>query len=123
MNTTSINENHQPRRHMRLWEGVIGAALLALVAIGLGGCASRYDQSPDTMMIEQAFFTCSKCGSLRGGVFGKGPTKRFQAATASRCVHDWQQVSKGEFQALASERFGVDWSKEIPYWSGQAVTR
>ncbi|MCX6928758.1 MAG: hypothetical protein NT154_36930 [Verrucomicrobia bacterium] len=89
----------------------------------VSGCASRCDQPPKTKMIEQAFFSCSKCGSLRGGVFGKGPTKRFQAATASHCVHDWQPVSYDEFKALATQRFGVDWSKEIPYWSRQTSSK
>lgn len=101
------------------------ARLIFVLALPLciGGCASRYDQPPKTKMIEQAFFSCSKCGSLRGGVFGKGPTKRFQAATASHCVHDWQQVSYEEFKTLATQRFGVDWLKEIPYWSQQTSAK
>lgn len=118
MNTNGVNENLQSHAP-RTWNEVVAAALVAVVAIGLCGCASRYNQPPNTMMIEEAFFTCSACGSLRGGVFGKGPTKQFQAASASNCVHDWQGISKREFQTLASERFGVDWSKEIPYWSEQ----
>jgi hypothetical protein len=102
------------------------ARLIFVLTLALflgGGCVSRYDQPPKTKMIEQAFFSCSKCGSLCGGVFGKGPSKSFQAATASHCVHDWQPVSYAEFKTLATQRFGVDWSKEIPYWSGQAGAR
>jgi len=81
-------------------------------AVLCGGCASRYDRPPKTEMIEQAFFVCPKCGSLRGGVFGKGPTKRFQTAIAPHCVHDWRRVSRDEFKGIAARRFDVDWSKE-----------
>ena len=100
-----------------------GLIFVLTLALFVSGCASRHDQPPKTKMIEEAFFSCSKCGSLRGGIFGKGPTKRFQAATASHCVHDWQRVSHDEFKVLATQRFGVEWSKEIPYWSQQTSAR
>ena len=96
--------------------------LLTALSVTLCGCA-RYNQPPKTMMIEQAFFACSKCGSLDGGVYGKGPVKSFWTKAASHCIHDWQPISKGEFEFLATERFGVDWSKEIPYWSERTAAK
>lgn len=68
------------------------------------------------MAVEEAYFSCAKCGSLVGGIFGKGPIRKYDSDNASRCVHDWQRTSRIEFQALTTDRFGVDWSNEIPFF-------
>ena len=107
-------------------ESTIRLAVLTVFAGILGAlssCASRYNQPPKTMMIEEAFFACSKCGSLDGGIFGKGPVMHLSSADAAHCVHTWRTVSKSEFEALATQRFGVDWSKEIPYWRETTTPR
>lgn len=90
--------------------------ILLLASLLLVGCATRYDRLPKTEMIEMGFFTCPKCGSLSGGIFGKGPTRHYRSDTAKRCVHAWQTVTKPEFQRLATDRFGVDWSSETYFW-------
>jgi len=63
------------------------------------------------------FYECAKCGSLLGGILGKGPTKRWRAEGAARCRHRWSALSAEAFRAEASARFGVDWSRESELWS------
>jgi len=90
--------------------------ILAFTALVLVGCVTRYDRPPKTKMIEMGFFSCPKCGSLSGGIFGKGPTRHYRSDAASRCVHDWLSITKSEFQRFATDHFGVDWSGEIYFW-------
>jgi hypothetical protein len=82
------------------------------------GCASiEMNRSPEYKAIEQAFFKCSRCKSLEGGIYGKGPFKTFRSAKADACVHCWERVTMVEFKQLASEWFGASWDDEILYWS------
>lgn len=89
---------------------------LGFAIIALTGCATHYDRPPETKMIELGFFSCGECGSLSGGIFGKGPTRHYRSEEAARCVHDWQRVAKEEFQRLATDGFDVDWSGETYFW-------
>src|ERR1041385_88851 len=92
---------------------------LVLLALGLSfGCASRYDRAPIAGAVAncKAFYACPKCGSLEGGIFGEGPTKAFRSESAARCIHEWQTVSMIQFEKLATQRFGVDWSVETGIW-------
>jgi hypothetical protein len=91
--------------------------ILAIATFTLTGCETRYDRSPKTQIIEMAFFTCPKCGSLSGGIFGKGPTRHYRSDSAARCVHNWKSITKSEFQRQATDRFGIDWSSEKYFWS------
>lgn len=97
--------------------------ILAVAAFALSGCATHYDRLPKTKMIEMGFFSCPKCGSLSGGIFGKGPTRHYRSDDASQCVHDWENVTKAEFQKQATDRFGVDWSGERYFWFVELETR
>ena len=97
--------------------------IFTFAAVVMAGCATRYDHPPKTKMIEMGFFACPKCGSLSGGIFGKGPTRSYRSDTASRCVHDWQSVTKAEFQRQATDRFGVDWSGEVYFWFVESEKR
>lgn len=101
----------------------LALAILALFAFMLAGCASRFDQPPETKMIDMGFFSCAKCGSLSGGIFGKGPTRHYRSTHASRCRHEWQSVAKPEFQQFATDRFAVDWSSESGFWAVSPKTR
>jgi hypothetical protein len=94
--------------------------IFALASLLLAGCASRYNRQPKTRMIEAGYFTCFKCGSLSGGIFGKGPTRNYRSDAAARCAHDWRSVAKPEFLRLATERFGIDWSSDIPFFSSSS---
>ena len=91
--------------------------LTIIAAFMLTGCATRYNRLPKTKMIDMGFYTCASCGSLSGGIFGKGPTRHYRSDMASRCVHDWRSITMPEFQKLATARFAVDWSGEAYFWS------
>jgi hypothetical protein len=97
--------------------------ILAIAAFTLTGCATRYDRPPKTKMIDMGFFTCPKCGIFSGGIFGKGPTRHYRSDTAARCVHDWQSITKAEFQRQATDRFSVDWTGERYFWFVESETR
>jgi hypothetical protein len=62
------------------------------------------------------FVACERCGSLGGGVSGKGPWQNWRTAGAVRCRHDWQPRTFEAFSAEATERFGVDWTQESAWW-------
>ena len=68
-------------------------------------------------MVENAYFHCAKCESLEGGNFGKGPTKSFDGKGRRQCVHKWERITRDRFKTIAEKQHGVDWSKEIPFWS------
>lgn len=72
---------------------------------------------PEHKIIEMAFFKCEKCRSLEGGIYGKGPFKSLRSPDAKACVHDWQPIDMAEFKQLGTEWRGVDWAREIPFWS------
>jgi len=42
-----------------------------------------------------AYYRCSKCRSLHGGIYGEGATKYL--INNKKCVHDWQAINKEEF--------------------------
>lgn len=63
--------------------------------------------------IAHEYHVCDKCGSLDGGVYGKGPHKRFRTDAGGWCAHDWRPIDRAEFKQQAAERFGVDWSLTI----------
>jgi hypothetical protein len=73
-------------------------------------------EEPDHKMIDYRFFKCEKSRDLRGGIYGKGPFKRF-GADKSKCKNtEWIEINQEEFKSLATEWYGYDWSKEIPFW-------
>jgi hypothetical protein len=90
--------------------------LLFAVSVSTSWLRSRVNQPPQHVVIEQAYFACDMCGNLRGGIFGKGPTKSFESETARKYIHNWHRIPRAEFK-LATERFGIDWAKETPFWS------
>lgn len=45
--------------------------------------------------IYRAYYECPKCGSLHGGIYGKGPTKAH--ITDKACIHDWQAIYSTDF--------------------------
>lgn len=67
--------------------------------------------------IEVLYFSCTRCGSLSGGVSGKGPWKSLRSQQASRCRHEWSARSLEAFRTEATARFDVDWSREGAWWS------
>ena len=90
---------------------VVGVALALYRRVDLGPHDGPFPP------ITHEYHFCDKCGSLDGGVYGKGPHKRFRTDAGGWCVHDWQPIDRAEFKLQAAERFGMDWSQEIPFWS------
>ncbi|ACB74609.1 hypothetical protein [Opitutus terrae] len=89
---------------------VMVAAVLASGCIGPGRPPHAYFPP-----IAEEYYVCGKCGSLHGGIYGKGPLERFDTAKAPRCWHRWRQISKHEFQRVAAEQFPGEWEKASPY--------
>jgi hypothetical protein len=55
--------------------------------------------------------------NLEGGIYGKGPFKKFGLSSSSCWRSEWVEITREEFKKLATEWYGYDWSNEIPYWS------
>jgi hypothetical protein len=71
---------------------------------------------PPHQMIEEAYFSCSASRSLQGGIFGKGPLRKFGPQPGQCSANQWRRIKRSEFKALASKWHGVDWSKDIPFF-------
>jgi hypothetical protein len=86
--------------------------IIPLFAVVLAGCIGP-GRHPHAFLppIEEEYYTCGKCGSLHGGIYGKGPLVSFATSSASKCWHRWHLVPRAEFQRLASARFPEEWQK------------
>lgn len=94
---------------------VIVIAIFALLAIAWW---VSLRQPPGYALIVEKYHVCTKQKALHGGIFGKGPTKRFFPEKSRKwCWRwEWSEVSADEFKYLASKWYGVDWSKEADWW-------
>jgi len=79
-------------------------------------CSSAHAAEPPHKAIEQAFFKCEAGRSLQGGIYGKGPFKRFGPEPSQCSEAQWVRISKEEFRSLASEWHSQNWGKEIEWW-------
>lgn len=91
--------------------------LLVLALVGVNGCLAP-NQPPHAFMppIAEEYYACDKCGSLHGGIYGKGPLASFASATATRCRHSWRPITRPEFQRFAAEQYPVAWAKTGEYF-------
>ena len=55
------------------------------------------------------YFKCEKCHAMEGGIYGKGPLKRYRTSTSRGCRHNWERISRSEFKLLASQWHGEVW--------------
>lgn len=76
-------------------------------------------EGPQHKMIERAFFKCEASKSLEGGIYGKGPFKRFGPKESLCSENEWARINQKEFTHLATQWHGYDWSndKNMPFWS------
>jgi hypothetical protein len=90
-----------------------------LLAVGLllGGCAI-HDRPPHAFLppIAEEYYVCAKCGSLHGGIYGKGPLACFCSAGAATCIHDWVRITRADFQQRAQTRFPRQWADTPPFF-------
>ena len=94
---------------------------LVVVVAMLCGC-SMAGEPPPHAMVERAYFECVESHSLQGGIFGKGPLRRFGPVPGDCSEAQWKRISREEFKSLATAWYGIDWTSEIPFFShGPAV--
>jgi len=94
--------------------------ILLTLLFSLMGPRSR-GAEPDHKMIDYRFFKCEKTRDLRGGIYGKGPFKRFGPEESKCKKTEWVEINREEFKSLATEWYGYDWSQEIPFWRDNKV--
>jgi hypothetical protein len=90
-----------------------------LLVFTLAGCAIR-DRPPHAFLppIAEEYYVCAKCGSLDGGIYGKGPLAHFRSAGAATCRHQWMQITFADFKRQAQTRFPVQWA-DAPHFLRQ----
>lgn len=92
-------------------------ALVAMVVLALF-LWSSLKQPPAHALIVEKYYVCQTHQALHGGIFGKGPTKRFFPPDGRQwCWRwEWKEIGKEEFKLLASKWYGADWNKEGDWW-------
>lgn len=88
-----------------------------LSTVVLASCVGPLSKSPAHGMIDQKYFKCVESKNLEGGIYGKGPFKKFGPTNTSCWRSEWVEITREEFKKLATNWYGYDWSSEIPYWS------
>lgn len=89
--------------------------LLFAVAVA-SGCVQAGERPP-YLMAEEAYFVCPSSRTLQGGIFGKGPLRKFGKQPGDCRSGEWKRVSRQTFKATASEWYGVNWERDIPFFS------
>jgi hypothetical protein len=48
----------------------------------------------------------------------KGPKRRYATNSGkTECwTSEWEEIDRKTFKKLVTEWYGIDWSKETPYW-------
>jgi hypothetical protein len=72
--------------------------------------------------VAEKYYACDTCGSLHGGIYGKGPLASFETAGAAACRHRWREISKADFQVRAQRDFPHDWAKALDFFKQPAAT-
>ncbi|QDT43602.1 hypothetical protein Pan241w_37040 [Gimesia alba] len=102
---------------MKLCKSVLSVVVCVTL---VSSCVSKLDRPPERDgYVVQAYHFCEKCESLQGGIYEKGPFKKFSSDQRKECVHEWQEISRDRFMQLAVDLHAVDWSKEPGhFWNG-----
>jgi hypothetical protein len=97
---------------------VVAVVVVSLFAAGCVGAGRQ----PHAFLppIAEEYFVCDKCGSLHGGIYGKGPLASFETASAASCRHRWRKISKIEFQARAQRDFPREWAEALEFFKQPA---
>jgi len=81
-------------------------------------CASAAAGEPPLHgMIDHAYFVCPSSRSLQGGIFGKGPTRRFGPQPGECAKTEWVKIPRAKFKELAVKWYGIVWKDDIPFFS------
>ncbi|HED35086.1 MAG TPA: hypothetical protein ENJ08_12885 [Gammaproteobacteria bacterium] len=75
-------------------------------------------QPPSYGLIVEKYYVCREYKILYGGIFGKGPTRKFSNKSAkSWCWRsEWEEIDRKMFKKLAIEWYGIKWEEEAAYW-------
>ncbi len=76
-------------------------------------------QPPAHALIIEKYYVCREHKILQGGIFGKGPIRKFTKADSKTWCwrNDWEEIDRKTFKNLATEWYGINWAEEPPYWS------
>lgn len=88
----------------------------ALSSVGIVACAGKHEPPPH-QMIELAYFKCEASRNIEGGIYGKGPFKRFGPEGSACSSSAWTPIDHEEFKRLAIDWYGYDWRNEGPWWN------
>lgn len=83
-----------------------------ILFLPLQACPSE----PEHKMIDLKFYKCEQSRNLEGGIYGKGPFKKFGPEKAKCRKDEWVEIDKEEFKKLGTLWYAYDWSNEIPFW-------
>lgn len=91
--------------------------ILIAACIPLASCIRDRPPERDGYIVH-AYHYCPKCGSLQGGIYEKGPFRKFPGPNKEQCVHEWQEITREHFMEMATTEYGKDWSKEpARFWN------
>ena len=90
----------------------------ATVLFALFGTAhAMAGERPPHLMIEEAYFVCLPSHTLQGGIFGKGPIRKFGPQPGACAEIEWRRISREQFKDLAVQWYAVAWERDIPFFS------
>lgn len=73
-------------------------------------------QPPAYAMIVEKYYVCYEYRILHGGIFGKGPTRKFAGEKTWCWRKHWQEIDKHTFKQLAVQWYGVNWETRGDWW-------
>jgi len=93
---------------------------LVLAAVLLAPLTAIAGEQPPHTAIEEAYFECTASQSLQGGIFGKGPLRKFGPQPGACSAKQWQRVSREQFKERATQWYGANWEAEIPFFKASS---
>ena len=78
--------------------------------------SAPYAGEPPHAPIEQAYFKCISSKNLEGGIYGKGPFKKFGPEDPLCSTSQWIKINKTEFKVLAEQWYSYDWKNSLVWW-------
>ena len=73
-------------------------------------------EPPPHKLIEESYFLCPASRTMQGGIFGKGPLRKHGPQPGQCKKAEWRSITRAEFKTLATQWYGVDWSRDIEFF-------
>lgn len=90
---------------------------IILFTLAILYCSEAMCEEPEHKLVELNYHYCPLDNALRGGIWNKGPFKKFGPNPSLCEKEEWELVSRLRFKELATKYYEVDWTKEINFWS------